>query len=127
MLKSKFFLTALTGLLPFFALAQADVAGNWLMAQETPDGHWEAKFTMQDDGSYTVDLGNDGSVDVRGKTEFNGDQITVWDVSGENACGSDKKGVYTYKIEGDMLTLNRVKDECEGHGGPEGVMRMKRM
>ena len=127
MLKSKLVLTALIGLLPLFTMAQAALSGRWLVQQETPDGIWQAKFVMRDDGSYAVDLGNDGSVDVRGKTEFSGDQVTVWDTGGENACGSDKKGVYAYKIEGDMLTLNRIKDDCEGRGGPDGVMRMQRM
>jgi hypothetical protein len=127
MLKSKWFMTALIGLLPLFTMAQAALTGSWLMKQETPDGVWQAKFVMQDDGTYTVDLGNDGSVEVRGKTEFNGDQVTVWDTGGENACGSDKKGVYAYKIEENMLTLSRIKDDCEGRGGPDGVMRMQRM
>ncbi len=126
-MKQKCILAALIGLLPLLAMAQADLAGSWLMTAETPDGHWEAKFTMQDDGSYTIDLENDGSIDVRGKTEFDGNQITVWDMGGDRACGPDKKGVYAYKVEGDMLTLNRVKDDCEGRGGPDGVMRMKRM
>ncbi len=52
-------------------------------------------LSIADDGTHSVDLDGDGSMDVKGKHEIDGNQLTVWDTGGSNACPSNQKGVYS--------------------------------
>jgi len=110
------------------SLTAQSMVGTWMMTGETPDGQkMEVKLEFSDDGTYTVDVGNDGNVDVTGASSVDGDQMTIWDTSGEYSCPSDMKGVYTYSfLDENTLQMKRVKDACEGRGGPEGMMVFKR-
>ena len=49
--------------------------------------------------------------------------MTIQDVTGGGCTG---KGVYNVKVTDTALFMNRVSDECEGRGGPEGLMQFKR-
>ncbi len=49
--------------------------------------------------------------------------MTIQDTEGSDCT---EQGVYTFKIEGDTLTMTRVSDGCANRGGPDGVMTMQR-
>ena len=108
-------------LIPTLLSAQSAPTGTWISTAQTPDGPVTFKVVISDAGTYTVDVGNDNSVETNGKYEVSGDQMTIQDVDGPGACTAGK-GVYTFKVEGNTLTMNRVSDACEGRAGPEGKM-----
>ncbi len=119
---TRFFLLALF-LLPI-SLAAQSLAGTWKMEVPGDDGGTMIiKATLSEDGSYSLDWGADGNVEVKGKYEAKDGQVTIWDVEGSD-CTS--KGVYKYAISGNTMTMTRVSDACADRGGPEGVMTMQR-
>ena len=111
-----------------FSLFSQDFVGDWTMEVVTSAGDKiPAKLSIQDGGSYTVDFGMDGNVEIHGNYELDGDQMTVWDKEGGEGCPSGAKGVYRYSIEGKEMTMERISDECETRSGPEGKMVFSRM
>jgi len=44
--------------------------------------------------------------------EVKGDHINFSKISGGSPCENGAKGVYTYEIIGDQLTITTVSDEC---------------
>jgi len=109
---------------PFVLNAQS-LVGDWKMEAQNEDGEtWTAKLSIADDGTYTVDFGIDGKVDVKGKYEMEGNQIKVQDVEGDNLCPN--VGVYSWTREGDDLEMTVVRDECEGRAG-SGKMAFTKM
>lgn len=114
---------AIMSMLPFGLMAQSP-AGAWKMSVPDQDGKMTPlKVVLSADGTYTVDFGADGKIDIKGKYTMEGDKITVQDTEGSDCA---EKGVYTLKIEGDTLTMTRISDGCPGRGGPDGVMSMQR-
>ena len=119
LLSSLFVIAALA--LPVSLFAQSPV-GDWMASGTTPEGEtWSFKVSIKADNTYTVDFGTDGQIDIRGTYAISGDQITVKDNEGSDCTGT---GVYKYTVDGASLTMTKVRDECEGRSGPEGVMRM---
>lgn len=117
------FLTTALLLSPLALLAQSPV-GSWKLP--VPDGNGNMvtlKVDISDQGTYTLDFGADGTVETKGKYTLEGGKMTVQDTDGAECTG---QGVYTIKVEGDTMTMTRVSDACEGRGGPEGVMVMKK-
>jgi hypothetical protein len=102
----------------------------------TPVGTWQTSFpdqngnpvpmqvTMSDKGTYALDFGNDGVVETTGKYSVEGDRMMIQDGTGTDCTGL---GVYTFKVEGETLTMTRVTDECTSRGGPEGMMTFTRV
>lgn len=110
-------------MLPFGLIAQSPV-GTWKMSIPDQDGKMTpVNVQMSEDGTYAIDFGADGTIDLKGKYTLEGGKITVQDAEGSDCTAP---GVYTLKIEGDTLTMTRVSDGCTGRGGPEGVMTMQR-
>lgn len=119
-MKNLVLIFACTVLSAFSIMAQS-VEGDWLFKIPTEDGQMmEAKLSMKG-GAYDVDLGNDGSVEVKGVYTVDGNTITVQDTEGENACKGDAKGIYNFKVDDKTLVMKRVSDPCEGRGGPDGM------
>ena len=79
---------------------------------------------MKADNTYAVDMGMDGSIDIKGTYKLDGNQITIQDDPGSDCTG---KGVYTFAIEGDTLTFTEVSEACQNRGTPNGKMMMTRM
>jgi len=67
-------------------------------------------ITFQDDGRHVVSIGND--VAVKGSYKITGDQIVLVDKEGQYAC--DGEGKYKWKLEGKVLTFEKIADGCEG-------------
>lgn len=109
--------------LPIGLIAQ-DITGNWKMSVPDENGNMVTiKSTISDDGTYALDWGADGSVEITGKYSSENGQITFWDTSGSQCTA---KGVYKWKVDGNTLTMTRVSDGCPDRGGPEGVMTWQR-
>jgi hypothetical protein len=110
-------------LLPFGLMAQSPV-GNWKMSVPDENGKLTPmKVDILADGSYNIDFGAEGSIEIKGKYTVDGAKMTIQDTEGSDC---PEKGVYTFKVEGDTLTLTRMSDGCADRGGPDGVMTMQR-
>lgn len=117
------FTLALLVMLPFGLMAQSHV-GVWKMSVPDENGKlMPLTVTMSSEGTYAVDFGADGTVDIKGKYTLDGGKMTIQDTEGSDCT---EQGVYTLKVEGDTLTMTRVSDGCTNRGGPEGVMSMQR-
>lgn len=79
--------------------------------------------TIDADNSYTVDFGADGEPEITGTYEEKDGKMHIQDVEGSDCTG---KGVYTFEVTDDGMTMTRVSDECEGRGGPDGKMEFSR-
>ena len=112
--------------MPIGVFAQS-IAGDW---ETQVPGQEEGtlvtiKVKMSDDGTYAVDLGGDGTVDINGKYSVTDGVITVQDTdTGPNTCNG--KGMYKLETTDTTLKMTRISDECDGRGGPDGVMEMTR-
>ncbi len=112
--------------LPLSAFTQTTLTGDWTFEAPTEDGKMiPVKLSISAD-SYTVDFGMDGNSEVKGRYMTEGNQITIWDVEGANACPADAKGVYTFEVTETTMTMTKIKDDCDGRGGPEGKMMFQR-
>ncbi len=110
--------------LPFNLTAQSGIVGTWQSTIAGREGNPMAlQVTIKADNTYAVDFGADGEVEITGTYSVDGDQITVQDDAGNECTG---KGVYTFKVTGDELLMERISEECEGRGGPEGKMGFSR-
>ncbi len=116
------FLTLMV-MLPFGLMAQSPV-GTWQMSVPDENGKMTPlKVEIAEGGAYTLDFGADGVIDTKGKYTVEGGKMTIQDTEGSECTA---QGVYTFKVEGDTLTMTRVSDSCAGRGGPNGVMTMMR-
>ncbi|MBK7406830.1 MAG: hypothetical protein IPL49_12595 [Saprospirales bacterium] len=118
--------TALVLLMPLFMAAQESLVGNWTTS--VPAGEDGSviplKVTMTDAGTYTLDFGADGQVEVSGKYIVDGNQVVIMDEEGGECKG--QRGIYTFTADATSLMMVRTQDACEGRGGPEGKMRFTR-
>jgi hypothetical protein len=112
--------------LPFSLLAQtATVVGDW--KTQIPDNTGKlapVKLSIKSDGTFTVDFGVDGTSEIAGNYTLEGEQITIVESVGN--C-TDKKGIYKIVVTATTFNMNRVSDECENRGGPEGKMAFTKM
>lgn len=122
----RFLFLSLIFLFPL-ALSAQSIAGAWMMTVPTDDGGTSMiKLMIKDNGTFTVDFGNDGSVDINGQYETSGDQITVVELDGDGASCKGVKGVYQFTVDASNFVMTRVSDSCESRGGPEGKMVFKK-
>ena len=66
-------------------------------------------------------------VETKGKYEMNGNEMIIHDTEGPNSCPPEAKGIYSAIVEGNTLMIERVSDECEGRGNPDGVMHFTKL
>ncbi len=110
--------------LPASLSAQASPVGEWTSSGVTDEGEtFVFKVTIADDKTYMVDFGADGEPEIKGTYTLDGNTIHIQDNEGYECTG---KGVYNFAVEGDILTMTKVSDECPGRGGPGGEMKMTR-
>jgi len=110
--------------LPVGLSAQSALVDTW--TAEIPDREGNIiplHLTISDDGTYAVDFGADGKVEITGTYSTDGNLITVQDDEGQECTGV---GVYNYEITGSTLTMESKSDECPERAGPEGVMVFQR-
>lgn len=115
-------LVGLLFLLPFTGFAQISIVSEYTSQAPDEQGNMiPLKVSMKADGSFTVDFGGDGSVDVNGKYTIEGDQIILLD----NFC-PDQKGVFKLEMTETVTTFTVVTDPCK-RGGPEGKIVLTRV
>lgn len=100
-----------------FAIEEG-IAGKWLM--ESP--YRPMILHLMEDGTYTVDLGNDGELDAFGNYTLADGQITFQDYDGKMACPPDAEGIYSYALSEHDLVLTKVSDDCEGRASDKMEM-----
>lgn len=123
----KTLLAALVICLPLFASAQQDFVGNWKTAIAMEDGSsLPTSVSILDDGSYTIDFGIDGQVDVKGQYVIEGERVTIVDQVTLAVECAGVKGVYRFTADASTLVMEKIDDPCPGRGG-EGPMRYTRM
>jgi len=119
--KMKIFCTGLICCLALSVSAQSMI-GKWKMEVPTDEGTAVIAVNIQDNGTYSLDFGADGAIEINGKYSMSGDTMTFSD---DGECKGT--GVYNVKATSTTLTMTRISDECSNRGGPEGVMVAKRM
>ncbi len=110
-------------LVPALGWSQSDLQGAWLIDYQTESGPIEVLLELMEGGEHQIDLGNDGTPDIKGVWTVEGDQVTIVDNQGEVSCPDDT--VFVYKVEGEKLTFTAIKDPCQ-RGGPEGILEFTR-
>jgi hypothetical protein len=88
-----------------------------LYAADFPKGTYassEYTIVFADKGQFRVSTGDE--LVVEGEYTVKGEQLILTDKTGRLACTGEgiETGTYTWKYEGEMLTLSKVKDECPG-------------
>lgn len=78
---------------------------------------------IQENGTYTLDYGADGTIESKGKYSLDKDQMTIQDTEGSD-CNAP--GVYSIQVTDKSLIMTRVSEGCANRGGPEGVMKLER-
>ncbi len=110
-----------------FAATAQTMVGDWSAKGADENGNpMTFKVSLKADGTYTVDFGADGTVEIEGKYTIAGNQMTIEDTGGPAACNAGK-GVYTFELTETTNTLTLVSDPCEGRGGPDGKIMFTRL
>lgn len=107
-----------------FSMAAQDLAGTWKMSVPDENGEMMTMIaTISEDGTYAIDWGADGTVEVKGKYSTESGKITIQDTEGSDCMGEAQ---YNYRIEDDTLTMTRITDPCPDRGGPDGIITLER-
>ncbi len=88
-----------------------------LYAADFPQGTYmsgEYTIVFADKGQFRVSTGEE--LVVEGEYTVKGDQLTLTDKRGRLACLGEgiETATYSWKHEGEMLTLSKVEDKCPG-------------
>lgn len=103
------------------SLSAQSVTGKWSSEFPSDQGTMTLVVEIKADGTYALDWGNDGTIEVTGKYTDKDGKMTIND---DSDCRG--KGVYSYTVTDKTLTMTRVSDECPERGGPEGKMVFQR-
>jgi hypothetical protein len=113
------------------ALATCAVVGASLAfaAADFPLGAYaidEFAIVFADKGQFSVSKGE--NVMVEGEYTVKGDQLRLTDKRGPRACTGEgqEPGTYRWKYEGEVLTLSKVEDNCEGRAAAMTAKPWKR-
>ncbi|RMF30648.1 MAG: hypothetical protein D6765_02935 [Bacteroidetes bacterium] len=111
---------------PLFS--QNALTGTWLQQGLDAEGNPNRTvLQILPDGSFQLDLNQDGTFDIQGRYEIDGNQVTIWHVGPDATCPAEQKGLYRYSLDGEYLSMTRISDPCPERGGPRGMMGFKRM
>lgn len=77
------------------------VVGDWYI----DEAGW--KLSFKSDGTYSVDIGLDGTIDVTGKYTIDGATMTIQDDAGCTA-----KGKYKFGVDGSSMWVDPISDGC---------------
>jgi hypothetical protein len=106
----------IVGLSCILALVLSVVGASTVAAADFPVGSYTlADFTLTfgDKGVFRVMKGE--QLGVEGEYSVTGEQIKLTDKQGPFACANGQEtATYTWKLEGDTLTLTKVSDPCDG-------------
>ncbi len=71
-----------------------------------------AVWTIKPNGTFDVDLTQNGRRDVGGKYDLIGDKLILKITSGLRPKGCDGKGIYRFARVHDTLQLTLIQDDC---------------
>lgn len=112
-------------LAPGAVFAQSMV-GTWQW-DDTMDGTTVTfSFEVKADGTWTVDVGNDGSVELSGVYTLDGDQMTITE-TGEGSPCSGVAGLYKMTITETTATASVISDKCDQRRGDGSDLVMTRV
>ncbi|MEM8582683.1 MAG: hypothetical protein AAGF87_00370 [Bacteroidota bacterium] len=112
MIKKLISLTAILLIVPTCLCAQ-EVTGNWAMSGTAPDGQaYNTTISFHADGTMSVDMGNDGSIDIQANYTHADGQMSISDIAEQSPCYG-KTGVYSISLNGDQMTVALVDDPCD--------------
>ena len=77
------------------------VVGDWYI----DEAGW--KLSFKSDGTYAVDLGVDGTIDITGKYTIDGQTLTIKDDAGCTA-----EGKYKFGLESGSMWVDPISDGC---------------
>ena len=118
-------LFSLLMVLPYLGAAQS-IVGSWVIEGEDDNGNTvQSVMTFNEDGTFGIDFGSNGTTEVSGVYSVAGDKITIKDTS-EGADCLDMEGVYQMEIKGDMMTSTAINDPCTNRksGSPYALKKM---
>lgn len=95
--------------------AQSSSIQNTAWKMYVDELHDTITLHLKNDSSYATQ-GSESNVVVRSVCKISKDTLKIKDYEGQYACPGEE-GVYTYKIEGNVLTMYVVGDACEGRRG----------
>ena len=70
-------------------------------------------WTIKADGTFDVDLDQNGKRDASGRWSASDDEVTLQRTGGIKPKGCDGKGVYQFTRRGDTLQFTLVSDLCK--------------
>jgi hypothetical protein len=75
-----------------------------------------ATLTFLSGGLFEVEFRGDDGIEVSGRYEVVNNELTITDEDGLAACLAPeyRPGRYSFRIRNEELTLDAVKDDCEG-------------
>lgn len=86
---------------------QSALVGTWTNSLGTV-------WTLNPDGTFTVDLTHHGKVDVSGKYSVAGDTVTINEVHGKTPRGCQGPATYKFsRSDKDSLQFTVVSDKCK--------------
>ena len=107
-------LTTSTFATSLLAATAALVAAGSAPAADFPAGTYTTSgFALSFDSNGHFRGTQKDAVKVEGDYAASGNQVTFTDTSGPWACPAKQIGIYRWKSDGDMLTLNKVTDACK--------------
>lgn len=108
------------------SLTAQSMIGDWYVSGQMPDGtEVTHKITFKEGGTMTVDMGNDGTVDVNSTYTMDGYRISMSDTDEASPC-KGKVGVYDLVIEKEKMVAKLVEDACDARRGDGKDMVMTR-
>ncbi len=86
----------------------------------------EYTIVFADKGQFRVSKGE--AVMVEGEYTLKGDQLQLTDKKGPIACtkAGQESGTYRWQYEGEVLTLSKVEDNCQGRAAALTAQPWKR-
>ncbi len=102
-----------------------ELVGQWISSNTIDGIEVEYLIQINDDGTYALDMGKDGTFEIEGQYTVEADEITFVESTGELACPSEA-GVYKVAVEDNQLNLEVVADNCQRRV-QEGELTWNRM
>ncbi len=91
--------------------ALSQLTGEW---ENRSDGEPRAQLAIFADSTFHVDLLAVEGIEANGRIDLEGNEITFINAEGTDDPSSDPRpGVYTYRVDGDRLSFQRVSDPLE--------------
>ena len=121
----KFVLFSLLFSFPLLMTGQS-FTGDWLFEGTAEDGtKMTNRISVKDDGTMTVDFGNDGTEEVQMTYTMDGNKVSMVDHNEQSPC-KGITGTYEVNVQGDICNVKLIEDACDPRRGDGKPSTMKR-